>query len=430
MTGRGNIGPAFCTLVPLKDLSKEVADRVLAIFNMEVVENVTPQTNSSQDFPFTQSQTEETLMVCQVCRYATREKADFKNHLSKHYQCEKCGLFYGTQQDLDYHVLDHKKVKCTKCNKFIRKDEMLTHEINHLKLKTFGKKVVRTKAVKPVTGYGMWQKEERKKILQEQPQMLYTDVGRELGKRWALVGVAEKNELKKQAEEFNKTLKQKETATADHLEPVAGTSTAPNFTIEEDEVARFDVIVEVIRDETNAAIEDALSVSNQNHLDVDELMNLSIETLEPARKRRRTVNDSTDCPLCDYQAETNQGLATHMRKDHTFTQSTILRCNFCKKLFVKESKLNEHITEKHGEVVDKEMEIVLVKLRTLAWPALVVEREDNMVRLKMISDDTEKVVKENAVVLLFRSSFLGSSLLTIRYFFENITIFLTIGFSG
>ena len=78
MTGRGNIGPAFCTLVPLKDLSKEVADRVLAIFNMEVVENVTPQTNSSQDFPFTQSQTEETLMVCQVCRYATREKADFK----------------------------------------------------------------------------------------------------------------------------------------------------------------------------------------------------------------------------------------------------------------------------------------------------------------------------------------------------------------
>ena len=80
-----------------------------------------------------------------------------------------------------------------------------------------------------------------------------------------------------------------------------------------------------------------------------------------------------------------------------FTQSTSLRCNFCKKLFVKESKLNEHITEKHGKVVDKEMEIVLVKLRTLAWPALVVEREDNMVRLKMISDDTEKVVKENDV---------------------------------
>ena len=396
MTGRGNIGPAFCTLVPLKDLSNEVADRVLAIFNMEVAENVIPPTNSSQDFPFTQSQTEETLMVCQVCRYATRDKSDFKNHLSEHYQCDTCGLFYGTQKDLDYHVLDHKKVKCSKCNKFIRKDEMLTHEMNHLKLKTFGKKVVRTKVVKPVTGYGMWQKEERQKILQEQPQRLYTDVGRELGKRWKLVSVAEKNALKTQAEEFNKTLKQKETATADNLEPVAGTSTAPNLTIEEDEVViEVDVIEDVIGDETNAAIEDALSGSNQNHLDVDDLMNLSIETLEPARKRKKTVNDSTDCPLCDFQAETNQGLATHMRDDHAFTQSTILDCKVCKKLFIQESKLKEHMKENHGEVVDKQTEIILVKLRTLAWPAVVVRREDDMILVKMISDDSEKMVKEN-----------------------------------
>ena len=38
------------------------------------------------------------------------------------------------------------------------------------------------------------------------------------------------------------------TATADCLEPVAGTSTAQNFTIEEDEVVSFDVIEEMIGD--------------------------------------------------------------------------------------------------------------------------------------------------------------------------------------
>ena len=84
MSGRGNTGPAFCTLIPLKDLSEEVAGRVLATFNMEAVENVAPPSNNSQDFPFTQSQNEETLMVCQVCRFATRDKTALKEHLSEH----------------------------------------------------------------------------------------------------------------------------------------------------------------------------------------------------------------------------------------------------------------------------------------------------------------------------------------------------------
>ena len=51
--------------------------------------------------------------------------------------------------------------------------------------------------------------------------------------------------------------------------------------------------------------------------------------------------------------------------------------------------------ENHGEVVDKQTEIILVKLRTLAWPAVVVRREDDMIIVKMISDDSEKMVKEN-----------------------------------
>ena len=39
-----------------------------------------------------------------------------------------------------------------------------------------------------------------------------------------------------------------------------------NYNIEED-----------IGDETNAVIDDMLNASNQNHIDVDELLNLSIE---------------------------------------------------------------------------------------------------------------------------------------------------------
>ena len=34
-------------------------------------------------------------------------------------------------------------------------------------------------------------------------------------------------------------------------------------------------------------------------------------------------------------------------------------------------------------------------MRKLAWPAIVVKREDSQIEVKMISDDTLKVVKEN-----------------------------------
>ena len=36
-------------------------------------------------------------------------------------------------------------------------------------------------------------------------------------------------------------------------------------------------------------------------------------------------------------------------------------------------------------------------MRKLAWPAIVVKREDSQIEVKMISDDTLKVVKENDI---------------------------------
>ena len=43
------------------------------------------------------------------------------------------------------------------------------------------------------------------------------------------------------------------------------------------------------------------------------------------------------------------------------------------------------------------MEIVLIKLRTLKWPAVVVERDDSVVKVRMNSYDTEKLVKESVI---------------------------------
>ena len=164
MCGRGNIGPVFCTLLPLKDFGEEVTKRILDKFNMEInigdIDENPEEPSASQDFPFTQSQTEDTIKVCQVCRFATRDKIELKEHMNIHHQCEICSQFYATKKDLDHHSQNHMKVNCDECNAKVRKDEMISHKMNHIQLKTFVKKLSKPNAVKPATGYGLWQKEE------------------------------------------------------------------------------------------------------------------------------------------------------------------------------------------------------------------------------------------------------------------------------
>ena len=44
-----------------------------------------------------------------------------------------------------------------------------------------------------------------------------------------------------------------------------------------------------------------------------------------------------------------------------------------------------------------ENEIVLVKMRKLAWPAIVTKRENDMVKVRMIYDDSIKTVNANDI---------------------------------
>ena len=238
-------------------MSEDVRQRVLDKFNMELIEKEGPSENS-QDFPFAQSQTEDTLMICQVCRFATRDKPELKEHMQLHFQCANCSQYYLTKEEMQHHEQNHMKVKCDQCSQEVRKDEMLNHNMNHLKLKSFGKKVIKNKVVKPVTGYGLWQKDARKRIVEENPGMVYTEVSRELGKRWALVEKKEKDLLKKQAEEFNKNLKQatQELAVEDHVEQtdiLASTSSNPaeaptsleTLAVVEDNVGQSNILASV-----------------------------------------------------------------------------------------------------------------------------------------------------------------------------------------
>ena len=351
MGGRKHKGPAFCTLVPNQDLGNESKKLIYDKFDMDITENdeeIPGEPSASQDFPFTQSQTEETIKVCQVCRFATRDKAVLREHLESHYQCETCYQFYASRNELEHHLQNHMKETCGECKKKVRKDEMMTHKMNHMQLKSFGKKVLKQKPLKPVKGYGLWQKEERVKIVENFQEMNFNEVSSELGKRWKLVDAAGKTIWKKRAMEYNKQLKANETASGNDPEDDGNSTEAPgtlklgNLMIDDDDIMppnTLDNDVEVVEPDAVELENLLLDEGELENLLLDdvELENLlldddtsilpntiddSSEVVEPVRKKNViTVVRSNNCPLCDFESENSKALSDHIKTKYKLTQT-------------------------------------------------------------------------------------------------------------
>ena len=452
MSGRGNTGPAFCTLVPIKDLEVTTRKRIFDKFNMEAnedTEDATEEPCASQDFPYTQSQTEETIMVCQVCRFATRDKSQLKDHMSTHRECDICYKFFASKDDLDHHMQDHMKVNCTECDKKVRRDEMLVHRMNHVKLKSFGRKVPTLKTIKPVTGYGMWQKEERTRIVQTNPEMTFNDVSSELGKRWKHVDDATKAIWKRQAMEFNEKLKANTTSTIEA--PSEGTEAPSEHQGTSRALINLDAVDNLVVDDVLLDAADNLVVHDVLLDAVDDvLLEEQVEPSQPSIKKSKVIDKSNDCPLCDYESNCSREVAAHMKSKHKLMQTSILRCHKCALVFITENKLHDHMKSNHQEnhmnisidedlqelmnisidediqelmnveeldeldmlsgaqdmenlvespagSAKKDVEVVLVKSKKLAWPAIIIGRENDVVEVKMIYDDKFKNVPERDI---------------------------------
>ena len=46
----------------------------------------------------------------------------------------------------------------------------------------------------------------------------------------------------------------------------------------------------------------------------------------------------------------------------------------------------------HDQIDENTTEVVLVKMRKLCWPAIVLKKEKDVIEVKMIADDSIKVV--------------------------------------
>ena len=233
--------------------------------------------------------------------------------------------------------------------------------------------------------------------------MVYTEVSREFGCRWSQVDLTVKSVLKCQAAEFNVALAKgteddveidvelavdngNVTESESHLLN-AGPSNREVFDAVIDLIAESDVPEVLVNMATEDIFDDVIDMINDDD-DVDQI------EAGPSSKKRRTaikdVEELTDCPICELSYNTTHQLSKHMQEDHVVIQANLVQCHECGKLFFEQSKLQEHIGAKHEE--RSTVEIVLVKLRTLSWPAEVVNRKDGIIEVKMIHDGSKKNV--------------------------------------
>ena len=146
MSGKGTMKATSCKIFKMKSFSKNFHERVLNLFNMEIPENMSDdddanddQIAQSQDHPLhTQSRTTETLKVCSCCKFRSRDKSEYDEHMAEHPKCPQCGLHFKNETDLtDHHKAFHAKINCTKCGKLILENSLKKHMDGHMMEKGF-----------------------------------------------------------------------------------------------------------------------------------------------------------------------------------------------------------------------------------------------------------------------------------------------------
>ena len=227
-TGRGNTGAAQCSVVPFMSLEEDLRERLVQYFNLEVpnhgrVEEVPevldPSVMSSQDFPqFSQSQSTETLKVCNTCEFTSRSAREFEEHVGTHPKFDLCGESLKAERDLIHHFEKvHKTFSCEICQKDVRINDRSKHKKMHEVQNTFAKYLnedykKKSKGSKKgnsapkLNGYTMFIKENRGETQRQNPTMKPKDVIALLATNWRNLSEEEKTLFKVRADDENKKM--------------------------------------------------------------------------------------------------------------------------------------------------------------------------------------------------------------------------------
>ena len=205
------MGPSYssnchCTMVPFTIMEDELKDTLNKMFGMGEEEEVMDPTipTLSQYFPYTQPQDANTLKVCDLCRFTCSEKDEMESHFMEiHKKCDICQTYLKDDADLRKHTREHDTYFCNECKKDVKEEIRSQHSKMHVKMRGWGKKKLEAKPEKPQTGYQIFAKQERPKVVRDHPGMHHTKVSAEVGKLWQATSRATKDDFNKRADDHN-----------------------------------------------------------------------------------------------------------------------------------------------------------------------------------------------------------------------------------
>ena len=218
--GSANTGPGFCTAIliaKLSDVSKAAITDVLGYLEVEVEDTeIHEQTEeldptASKDYPeFSQTQSTETLKVCEVCSFTTRSKMEFNKHVTEHPKCAVCKQTFLNMLSLNTHMEIHITEECPNCGLHIAKvsmrDHVASHEVTSSYKKNLASKPKKRKAQEPednsqpkqprLNSFHVYCRAFRENMKQQFPQLDMLGINQKLRDNWHKLTPAEKEAFK------------------------------------------------------------------------------------------------------------------------------------------------------------------------------------------------------------------------------------------
>ena len=387
--GQGNTAAGYCMLINIQHLKVEARQKLLEVLgkeDLEASEDVHENTCNdgdllpSQDFPnHFQSQTSETLLHCTLCEYLSRSKPDFEAHVKTHPNCNFCKKKFVTIIVLEEHIRDKhtpKETTCNVCGKKVAETELAKHVREHEIFSSFkkaldkpGKKVMNRKdnnskgegsKTKPKSKncYTVFIEENRPVLKQNYPTMTPNDITKKLSELWKNLSEEEKTSYKIKATEYNNSDKE---ATKHCACPKC------------DKV--FETSDELVRHLVETHVESPV---------------VEASTVLPGNVLQHTINQCRKCGNVFYG---EARLKQHMLKDHPEQENVIIETNNDDNVAADEQQ--EDIDGEGNTGEQEQVELVMVKIVNLYWPAKIIKKIDGEITEIEVFDElkTRKTVE-------------------------------------
>ena len=135
--GASNTQAGFCTSVIIGKLNMITRKRIQELFGLTddvllMDDDISEDPLASQDYPmFSQTQSEETLQVCEFCQFTTRSKSALMEHLGIHPSCVVCKKVFASEALVVAHIRTHDIEACSVCNVAVLKSNLKAHMDHH-----------------------------------------------------------------------------------------------------------------------------------------------------------------------------------------------------------------------------------------------------------------------------------------------------------